>query len=256
VCLQSLARESRPHFRSICSTPICRKNSPADREITSRLFTAGGTEMRIQAGNRPWESAASGAPPEAHQRPAHRLSHETKGHSAFLGPGAHPWVLLENTTHDLSMKPANRSMADQRFSTHPHARPPPAIDTFSPELMAQVFQELHPFAEARPKKASSPSAAKMFSDRKQGLFEWPSRRFAWPMASTPSVPFTKKVARKMWHKPLAAGPGPMKCPSAHVTNGIHVRSWLSPDMSYVLEALSSPAAWFTRPGRPERLGKA
>src|SRR5258706_15021041 len=55
----------------------------------------------------------------------------------------------------------------------------------------------------------------------------------------------EEVARKMWHNLWPQVPAD-EVPIGHVTNGIHVRSWLSPDMSYVLERYLS-SRWFTRP---------
>jgi starch phosphorylase len=55
----------------------------------------------------------------------------------------------------------------------------------------------------------------------------------------------EEVARKMWHNLWPQVPAD-EVPIGHVTNGIHVRSWLSPDISYVLERYLS-SRWFTRP---------
>src|SRR5207244_602500 len=55
----------------------------------------------------------------------------------------------------------------------------------------------------------------------------------------------EEVSRKMWHNLWPQVPAD-EVPIGHVTNGIHVRSWLSPDISYVLERYLS-SRWFTRP---------
>jgi hypothetical protein len=55
----------------------------------------------------------------------------------------------------------------------------------------------------------------------------------------------EQVSRKMWHN-LWPGVPVDEVPIGHVTNGIHVKSWLSPDNSFVLERYL-PSRWMTNP---------
>ncbi len=43
-----------------------------------------------------------------------------------------------------------------------------------------------------------------------------------------------QVSRRMWHNVWPNVP-PGEVPIRHITNGIHVRTWLSPDIAYTLD---------------------
>ena len=53
------------------------------------------------------------------------------------------------------------------------------------------------------------------------------------------------VSRKMWHNIWPQVP-PDEVPIGHVTNGIHTRSWLAPDIQFVLDRYLSEK-WQTDP---------
>ncbi len=151
------------------------ENSPADREITSRLY-GGGTEMRIKqeivlgiGGVRALE-ALNIAP---------SLCHMNEGHSAFLAL-ERIRVLLENST--LTFDEARQQvMSTDVFTTHTPV--PAGIDMFSPETMLKYFKNFIP-ALKLDDEGFLRLAGKTWGIRSRG-FRWLWRPFAWPTAPTP-----------------------------------------------------------------------
>ena len=112
------------------------ENSPADREITSKLY-GGGTETRIRqelvlgiGGVRALE--AVGVTPT--------VFHMNEGHSAFLAL-ERIRMLLENSP--LTFDEARQQvMATNVFTTHTPV--PAGIDTFQPEMVVKYFKNYFP----------------------------------------------------------------------------------------------------------------
>ncbi|HEV8607987.1 MAG TPA: alpha-glucan family phosphorylase, partial [Tepidisphaeraceae bacterium] len=211
------------------------ENSPADREITSRLY-GGGTETRIKqeivlgiGGVRALE-AINVAP---------TVFHMNEGHSAFLAL-ERIRVLLEQTT--MSFDEARQMvMATNVFTTHTPV--PAGIDTFSPELMLKYFKNYIPSLKLDDEGFLALGRENV-SDRKQGYsMAVAAIRLADGVNAVSAL--HEEVARKMWHNLWPQVPAD-EVPIGHVTNGIHVRSWLSPDISFVLERYLS-SRWFTKP---------
>ncbi len=112
------------------------ENSPADRDITSRLY-GGGPEMRIKqeivlgiGGVRALEAL--------NIQPT--IFHMNEGHSAFLAL-ERIRVLLEKS--QLTFDQARQFvMATNVFTTHTPV--PAGIDTFSPDMMTKYFKNYYP----------------------------------------------------------------------------------------------------------------
>src|SRR5690606_634131 len=112
------------------------ENSPADRDITARLY-GGGTEMRIKqeivlgiGGVRALE-AVNVSP---------TVFHMNEGHSAFLAL-ERIRVLLENSTMTFD-EARQLVMATNVFTTHTPV--PAGIDMFPPELVLKYFKNYFP----------------------------------------------------------------------------------------------------------------
>ncbi len=137
------------------------ENSPADREITSKLY-GGGPEMRIKqeivlgiGGVRALEAL--------NIQPT--VFHMNEGHSAFLAL-ERIRVLLENSP--LSFDQARQYvMATNVFTTHTPV--PAGIDTFSPDMMSKYFQELLSDPEAGRGGISGPGPRRR-DQQEAGLF--------------------------------------------------------------------------------------
>jgi glycogen phosphorylase len=211
------------------------ENSPADREITSKLY-GGGTEMRIKqeivlgiGGLRALE--ALGVSPTVY--------HMNEGHSAFLAL-ERIRMLLENS--QLSFDEARQQvMAANVFTTHTPV--PAGIDTFSPEMMLKYFNNYYPRLKLDQEGFLSLGRENP-ADRKQG-FSMAVLAIRLADGINGVSKLHGDVSRKMWHNLWPQVP-PNDVPIRSVTNGIHVRSWLSSDMGFILDRYLS-SKWQSDP---------
>jgi starch phosphorylase len=211
------------------------ENSPADREITARLY-GGGTEMRIKQelvlgiGGVRMLDALNITP---------SIFHMNEGHSAFLAL-ERIRVLLENNM--LTFDEARQQvMGTNVFTTHTPV--PAGIDMFPPELVLKYFKNYIPSLRLDDEGFLALGRENV-SDRKQGFsMAVAAIRLADKVNAVSKL--HEEVSRKMWHNLWPLVP-PDEVPIAHVTNGIHVRSWLSADIHFVLERYLS-SRWTTAP---------
>jgi len=211
------------------------ENSPADREITARLY-GGGTEMRIKqeivlgiGGVRMLEALNINP----------TIFHMNEGHSAFLAL-ERIRMLLENSMMTFD-EARQQVMATNVFTTHTPV--PAGIDTFSPDMMLKYFNNYIPSLRLD-EEGFLALGRENVADRKQG---YSMAVAAIRLADSVNAVSTlhEDVSRKMWHNLWPMVP-PDEVPIGHVTNGIHVRSWLSRDMMFVLERYLS-SRWMTSP---------
>jgi starch phosphorylase len=204
------------------------ENSPADRDITARLY-GSGPDLRIK------QEIVLGIGGvralEAMNVPA-SVFHMNEGHAAFLAL-ERIRVILHNSP--LTFDEARQQvMATNVFTTHTPV--PAGIDMFSPETMLKFFKNFIPglklsedgfLALGREDVTSGKSGFSMavlairLADGANGV--------SWLHGD---------VSRHMWHTIWPSVP-PDEVPIRHVTNGIHVRSWLAPDIQFVLERYMS-----------------
>ena len=200
------------------------ENAPADRDITSKLY-GGGTETRIKqeivlgiGGVRALE-ALNITP---------TVFHMNEGHSAFLAL-ERIRVLLDKST--LTFDEARQQvMATNVFTTHTPV--PAGIDTFHPDLMTKYFKNYYPSLKLD-EDGFLALGREDVMNKKQGFS---MAVLAIRLAdSVNGVSWLHgDVSRKMWHNVWPQVP-PDEVPIQHVTNGIHVRSWLAPDMVFILD---------------------
>jgi starch phosphorylase len=211
------------------------ENSPADREITSKLY-GGGTEMRMKqeivlgiGGMRALE-ALNIAP---------TCFHMNEGHSAFLAL-ERIRMMLEKS--QLSFDEARQAVsAANVFTTHTPV--PAGIDTFSPELMLKYFASYFPHLKLD-QDGFLALGRENPADRKQG-FSMAVLAIRLADGINGVSKLHGEVSRKMWHNVWPQVP-PDDVPIRHVTNGIHTRTWLSSDMVFILDRYLS-ARWQTDP---------
>ncbi len=211
------------------------ENAPADRDITSRLY-GGGTEMRIRqeivlgiGGVRALE-ALNVTP---------NVFHMNEGHAAFLALERIRVLLRESTmTFDEARQLV---MGSSVFTTHTPV--PAGIDFFSPELMTKYFRNYYPTLKLD-EDGFLALGREDVGNRKQGFS---MAVLAIRLADTLNgvSKLHGEVSRKMWHNIWPQVP-PDEVPIKSVTNGIHTRSWLSPDMQYLLDRYLPPA-WMEDP---------
>jgi starch phosphorylase len=211
------------------------ENAPADREITARLY-GGGTEMRIRqeivlgiGGVRLLEAL--------NIKPA--IFHMNEGHSAFLAL-ERIRVLLEDSM--MSFDEARQAvMATNIFTTHTPV--PAGIDTFSPDMMVKYFRNYIPTLRLD-EEGFLALGRENVGDRKQGFsMAVAAIRLADTVNGVSKL--HEEVSRKMWHNLWPNVPVD-EVPIKHVTNGIHVKSWLSPDIRDVLDRYLS-SRWTSKP---------
>ncbi len=214
-------------------------NAPADRELTARLY-GGGDETRIQqelllgvGGHRALR--AVGISPA--------VLHLNEGHSAF--------ALLERAREiverqELAADDALREVAAGTvFTTHTPVGA--GHDRFAAELAASHLEplarglgieldEVLALGRERPEDPGAPFCPTVLALRL-------SRR-----ANGVSA-LHGRVSRRMWRH-LWPARAEDEVPIGHITNGIHVKTWLATDMQELFERYLSPA-WpesLSRPG--------
>jgi starch phosphorylase len=211
------------------------ENAPADREITSRLY-GGGTEMRIKqeivlgiGGMRALE-ALNIIP---------TVFHMNEGHAAFAAL-ERIRVLLKDSA--LTFDEARQLvMASNVFTTHTPV--PAGIDFFSPDLMMKYFKNFYPSLKLDDEGFLALGREDV-GNKKQG-FSMAVLAIRLSDSLNGVSWLHGDVSRKMWHNLWPSVP-PDEVPIKHVTNGIHARSWLSPDMQFLLDRYLPPS-WMENP---------
>ena len=212
------------------------ENAPADREITARLY-GGGSEMRIKqeivlgiGGVRALEAV--------NEKPT--VFHMNEGHSAFLAL-ERIRVMLE-TSGNLTFDEARQAvMAGSVFTTHTPV--PAGIDMFPPEMMVKYFKNYWPGLKLDEDGFLSLGREDVTNKRQGFSMAVLAIRLADSMNGVSWL--HGDVSRKMWHN-IWPGVPDEEVPIQHITNGIHVRSWLAPDIQFVLDRYF-PHRWHTDP---------
>jgi starch phosphorylase len=211
------------------------ENSPADRDITSKLY-GGGAEMRIKqeivlgiGGVRALEAL--------NVKPT--VFHMNEGHSAFLAL-ERIRVLLDHSA--MTFDQARQFvMSTNVFTTHTPV--PAGIDTFSPDMMVKYFRNYYPSLKLD-EDGFLALGREDVANKKQGFsMAVLAIRLADRVNGVSAL--HGDVSRKMWHNLWPQVP-PDEVPIQSITNGIHVRSWLAPDIQYVLDRYLSDH-WQTDP---------
>jgi starch phosphorylase len=211
------------------------ENAPADRDITARLY-GGSTDMRIRqeivlgiGGVRALEAL--------NVKPG--VFHMNEGHSAFLAL-ERIRKLLEGGA--MSFDEARQQvMATNVFTTHTPV--PAGIDMFPPDLVLKYFKSFIPSLKLS-EDGFLALGREDVTNVKQGF-----SMAVLAIRLADSVNAVSKlhgeVSRRMWHNLWPKVP-PAEVPIGHVTNGIHVRSWLSPDVLFVLDRYIN-SKWTSNP---------
>ena len=195
------------------------ENRPEDRDITDQLY-GGGTEMRIRQ-----EMVLGIGGYRAIKALGHspNVYHMNEGHSAFLA--------LERTrrymeTQDFSFAEAREAaLAGLIFTTHTPV--PAGHDYFSPSLidryMGDYFKalglsrdEFLALGRKNPKDSKEDFCMTVLALRMAVYSNGVSRLHG-------------QVSREMWQE-LYPGVPTDEIPITHITNGIHLQSWLSHEM--------------------------
>jgi starch phosphorylase len=211
------------------------ENSPADRDITSKLY-GGGSEMRIKqeivlgiGGVRALEAL--------NIQPT--TFHMNEGHSEFLAL-ERTRVMLENS-HMTFDEARQQVMASNVFTTHTPV--PAGIDFFSPDLMLKYFKEMIPQLKLDDEGFLALGREDVMNKKQGFSMAVLAIRLADQYNGVSKL--HGDVSRHMWHNIWPAVP-PDEVPIQSITNGVHVRSWLSQDMSFLFDRYLGEG-WPTRP---------
>jgi starch phosphorylase len=200
------------------------ENSPADREITSRLY-GGGHEMRIK------QEIVLGIGGvralEALNIPV-TVFHMNEGHAAFL---ALERIRMRLENSPLTFDEARQQvMATNVFTTHTPV--PAGIDMFPPEMMLKYFGNYIPSLKLDEEGFLALGREDVTNNRQGFSMAVLAIRLA---DSINGVSWLHgDVSRHMWHNIWPQVP-PNDVPIEHITNGIHTRTWLSPEIMFVLD---------------------
>ncbi len=212
------------------------QNSEADRKLTAQLY-GGDNEMRIQqeiilgiGGLRALK--ALGIEPQ--------VCHMNEGHAAFLSMervrtfmAAHKNVIFEDA------RTATRS--GNVFTTHTPV--PAGIDEFDPALVEHYLSPYYSPLGVSNEKFLELGGVNM--PETTGKFNMAIFAIKMANAYNGVSRLHGHVARHMWNY-LWPGVPRNEVPIGHVTNGVHVRTWLSAGMSELFARYLDPN-WYRTP---------
>ncbi len=200
------------------------ENDAADRRITSQLY-GGDMEMRIKqeivlgiGGVRALEAVDV--------KPT--VWHMNEGHAAFLA--------LERIrdfiqTQDVSFDEARWAGASGNvFTTHTPV--PAGIDRFPPEMIQHYFKHYHGTLKLDMEGLLALGRENVFN--KNEFFSMAVLALRTSDAANGVSRLHGEIARGMW-KSIWPNVPEEEVPIGHVTNGVHARSWVSPDLNRLLD---------------------
>lgn len=200
------------------------ENDAADRAITSQLY-GGDMELRIKqelvlgiGGTR--ALAAMGVEPD--------VCHMNEGHSAFLAL-ERIRSLIEK--HDITFDEARQmAAASNVFTTHTPV--PAGIDRFPPEMIQRYFKTFHPSLRLDMEGLLALGRENVYN--KNEFFSMAVLAIRTSDFANGVSKLHGEVSRDMWQG-IWPGLPEDEVPIAHVTNGVHARSWLSSDLTYLFD---------------------
>ncbi len=199
-------------------------NEASDRDITGHLY-GGDMETRIKqeivlgiGGIR--ALAAMGIEPE--------VCHMNEGHSAFL---ALERIRRLIEKHNLSFDQARQyAAATHVFTTHTPV--PAGIDRFPSDMIVRYFRQFHDSLRLDMEGLLALGRENVYN--RNEFFSMAVLAIRTSDWANGVSKLHGEVSRSMW-KNIWPGLPPTEVPIAHVTNGVHARSWLSGDLSYLFD---------------------
>jgi glycogen phosphorylase len=204
-------------------------NSAADRAITKTLY-GGNIETRIQqeivlgiGGIRALEAVG--------ERP--NVYHINEGHAAFLG--LERMVRLRGS-HGLDFQGALRAGASGNIFTT-HTPVPAGIDRFAPDLVKQYLGHLPDRLGCTMDELFGLGRANPFDQNE--FFSMAVLALRTSQFSNGVSQLHGRVSRAMW-RDLFPGTPEEEVPIGHVTNGVHPRSWIAPELVALYDRYLGP----------------
>jgi starch phosphorylase len=214
-------------------------NTPEDRELTSRLY-GGDVRVRIR------QELLLGV---GGMRALHALGinpgviHLNEGHSAF--------ATLELVRHRMQLEGIDAHEAMRRVSAQvvftTHTPVPAGHDRFSSEL---VEEHLGPLRDSLGiDEHTLLSLGRINPDDPNELFCMTVLALKLSRRANAVSSLHGEVSRAMW-KGLYPSKAEHEVPIGHITNGVHVGTWLSVEMRQIYDRHLGPD-WHQRAGHPE-----
>lgn len=208
------------------------ENDDEDREITGQLY-GGDMEMRMRqeiilgiGGVHALD--AMGINPD--------VCHLNEGHSAFL---ALERIRRLIATYGLEFDQAReQAAASHVFTTHTPV--PAGIDRFPPELMKAYFANYHEGLKLDMEGLLALGRENVSA--KNEFFSMAVLALRTANWCNGVSRLHGRVSRSMWRSIWPAVPEP-EIPITHITNGVHARSWLSRDISEMLDRYLGARRW-------------
>jgi len=200
------------------------ENDANDRNITSQLY-GGDMEMRIRqelvlgiGGVR--ALAAMGIHPD--------VFHMNEGHSAFL---ALERIRMLRNEHNISFDEARQyAAAGNVFTTHTPV--PAGIDRFAPEMVQRYFKGVVDQLGLDMEGLLALGRENVYN--KKEFFSMAVLAIRTADWRNGVSKLHGDVSRSMW-KGIWPGVPDAEVPITHVTNGVHARSWISPELINLLD---------------------
>jgi len=200
------------------------ENDPDVRGITGQLY-GGDLEMRIKqeivlgiGGVRALD--AGGLEPD--------VCHMNEGHSAFLALERIRRIIER---HGITFDEARQQAAASHvFTTHTPV--PAGIDRFPPDMMQRYFKPYH--EQLRLEMESLLALGREDVANKNEFFSMATLAVRTADWCNGVSRLHGEVSREMWHT-VWPGVPKREVPIGHVTNGVHERSWLSPELAQLFD---------------------
>jgi len=212
------------------------ENDPTDRAITNQLY-GGDMEMRIKqeiilgiGGVRALD--AMGIEPN--------VCHMNEGHSAFLALERIRRLIVR---HDVTFDEARQhAAASHVFTTHTPV--PAGIDRFPPEMIQRYFKHYHASLKLDMEGLLALGRENVFA--KNEFFSMAMLALRTADWANGVSKLHGQVSRSMWKGVWPGVPEP-EVRIAHVTNGVHARSWLGRDLTELLDQYLGAQRWQGEP---------
>jgi len=222
----------------LLDTNISANAAPEDRDITDELY-GGRRELRIEqeimlgiGGQRALQ--ALGLRPE--------VVHLNEGHPAFAALERIRQLMEE---HGVSFSEAAEAVsAGLVFTTHTPVSA--GHDRFSPDIMKEYFSDYA--REVGLSWKQFMALGRTDPDDEEERFCMTTLALRLASGRNAVSELHGKVARRMWHKLWPELPRE-EVPIAHITNGVHFRSWISLEMNQLYDRYLGPR-WREEPAVP------